>query len=103
MVKTYVYANVSTKKGILQLIFDYDKNVDFMNTIDNLESFVYYTEVFMRVGDTTVKDHALSTYSKVHYIGTKIDENHCICSSGNIYELEDGDVVEENNKVMLTK
>ena len=103
MVKTYVYANVSTKKGILQLIFDYDKNMNFMNTISDLESFVYYTEVFMKEGDKTIKNYELSTYSPVHYIGTRLDDNHCMSRSGIVYELNDGDIIEENLGVMLTK
>lgn len=103
MFKTYVFVNVSTKRGILQLVLNYDKNTDFISNIQNIESYVFYTEVHDLVDGKYVYNMELSKFSNTYYMGYRMDDNHVISNSGKIYELSDNDEIVGFNGVILSK
>ena len=75
MIKTYVYANVSTKKGILQLIFDYDKKV-YKKVFSDIDTPVFYFFFFGHSTPRCILPYNIST--TVDYDNKRIIINESI-------------------------
>ncbi len=90
MIKSFIFINLNTKKGILQAVCDVDKISDDFIDDERIESFVIYNEVHNE--DRSI-DFDNSKFTSIYYIGTKISDNQVMTRSGNIYEIRDEDVV----------
>lgn len=94
MNKTFAFVNVVTKKGILQLVIRLENdNLDFINDIDEIESFVLYHERYINRNGNMMIDLDASKFSPTYFIGERIDDIHCRLYDGSIREINKNDRV----------